>query len=228
MEILSNHWPLFVLIAFFVAVWFWIRFSQKQASLRQSRLAELAKRKSLQFNPDPTYQLVPAMQYFSLFQLGVERIVSNAFSGTVASDDRTFTVHAGDFLYKAASGKNRQTMATEHSFVLVSLPIGVNGAVSVRLEKLVDKVAGTFGLPDINFESEEFSRKFYITGEDKRFAYALFDPRMIRWLLETPPPDFVVSGGWLLVFGPIWSEREFERSLDWAGDFVRHCPRNPK
>ena len=53
----------------------------------------------------------------------------------------------------------------------------------IRPEGFFDKVAGAFGFDDIDFESEEFSRAFFVKSSDKRFAYDVLHPRMLELLM---------------------------------------------
>mgnify|MGYP000517316979 CR=1 FL=1 len=45
------------------------------------------------------------------------------------------------------------------------------------------RLGKTFGLPDIDFESNEFSRAFVVQCKDKRFAYDICHTRMMEYLL---------------------------------------------
>jgi hypothetical protein len=54
---------------------------------------------------------------------------------------------------------------------------------------------------DIDFESEEFNRLFYVQSPDKRFATALIDAGMLDFLLSTKGElGFELKGRWLLVW----------------------------
>jgi hypothetical protein len=54
----------------------------------------------------------------------------------------------------------------------------------LRPETFFDKVAGFVGFEDINFESEQFSRKFFCKSDNREFAYAVIHPQMMEWLLN--------------------------------------------
>lgn len=54
----------------------------------------------------------------------------------------------------------------------------------IRPEGWGDKVKGLIGFEDINFESEEFSRKYFCKSDDRQFAYALIHPQMIEWMMN--------------------------------------------
>ena len=53
----------------------------------------------------------------------------------------------------------------------------------LRTEGLFDKIAGFVGFDDIDFESEEFSKRYFCKSEDRQFAYAVIHPQMMEWML---------------------------------------------
>ena len=56
----------------------------------------------------------------------------------------------------------------------------------LRAEGLFDKIAGFVGFDDIDFESEEFSKRYFCKSENKQFAYAVIHPQMMEWMLAHP------------------------------------------
>jgi hypothetical protein len=62
-------------------------------------------------------------------------------------------------------------------------------------------LADHLALHDVEFESEEFNRRFNVRGSDRRFANDLVDARMIQWLLTVDGAfEFEVAGRWILCF----------------------------
>lgn len=53
----------------------------------------------------------------------------------------------------------------------------------IRPEGFLDRIGGFLGFGDINFESEEFSKRYHVKSDDRQFAYALVHPQMMEWLL---------------------------------------------
>jgi hypothetical protein len=72
------------------------------------------------------------------------------------------------------------------SAVIVSSPIPLQ-PLTIRPEGLLDKVGEFFGAEDINFESADFSRKFFVKAVNKRWAYDVIHPRVMELLLASPP-----------------------------------------
>jgi hypothetical protein len=54
----------------------------------------------------------------------------------------------------------------------------------MRPEGLFDKLAGFVGFDDIDFESEEFSKRYFVKSASKEFAYALIHPQMMEFLMN--------------------------------------------
>jgi hypothetical protein len=69
-----------------------------------------------------------------------------------------------------------------HSYLIIELQAAFP-KLFIRPEGLFDKVAGFIGFEDIDFESEEFSKRFYCKSDSREFAYAVIHPQMMEWML---------------------------------------------
>ncbi|MEQ9454233.1 MAG: hypothetical protein RLN76_06535 [Phycisphaeraceae bacterium] len=104
--------------------------------------------------------------------------------------DYTYTVRLGRSIEK-----HRQTVAC---YLLdgVAFP-----AISVRPEKLSDRLAGWMGYHDLDFfDSPSFSSKFWIQAKDETDARAVLDPVTQAYLLERPSWWVQIDGHRVLVF----------------------------
>jgi hypothetical protein len=54
-------------------------------------------------------------------------------------------------------------------------------------------------MDDINFESEEFNRKYFIRSKDRKFAYDIINPKMIDYLLDRDGIYMELGGNIVLV-----------------------------
>jgi len=54
----------------------------------------------------------------------------------------------------------------------------------IRPEGWFDKLKGFMGFDDVDFESEEFSSRFFVKTGDRQFAYAMIHPQMMQWMLD--------------------------------------------
>ncbi|MGB1697087.1 MAG: hypothetical protein ACPHK8_01655 [Thermoplasmatota archaeon] len=74
-----------------------------------------------------------------------------------------------------------------HNFTVVKMEMPYAGPdLVLKREGLHHKLFDALGGEDIDFESDEFSRKFWVKCKDRKFAYAVIHPRMMDMLLEAP------------------------------------------
>ena len=66
-------------------------------------------------------------------------------------------------------------------------------------EGIFSKIAQAVGYDDIDFESHEFSRKYCGRSKNKNFAYDIFHPRMIDYLLDNNDLILEIDGPALAV-----------------------------
>jgi hypothetical protein len=170
----------FIIIVIFIAVtvvallasWF-------AAQQRRKALAAWAAAHGLAFDPETNDGVENEFPDFECFRRGSGRRAYNCMVGTWGG--RAFL--AFDYRYTTGSGKNRHT----HTFsaVILRSPVPLR-PLYIRPEGLFDKVAAFFGAEDINFESAEFSRKFFVKSPDRKWAYDVIHPRTIEFLLASP------------------------------------------
>ena len=135
---------------------------------------------------------------------------------------------AGDFEYTTGGG-GKSSHTHRFSYLLVALP-DIHRPLPctlVRPEGLSDRLESALGFDDIDFESVEFSDAFYVTSDDKRFAYGLLDPRMMQFFLDTRPGMLELKRRHLCLGNgeKKWTPAEFEARLRWCGQFLEHWPR---
>lgn len=217
---------LIVLVAALAAAGF--LFAHLQAKKRREALLALARSRGLAFDPSFDGSHDVRFARFAMFRKGRSRVAYNTISGTLELEGRSIAVRAGDFRYKErrGSGKNRRTVTIRLSYLIAWNPFGSVPETVVRREGVFDRLKGMLGFDDIDFESVEFSRRFHVSSEDKRFAYDLIDPRMIEFLLATAPPAFELEGDLLCVSDGrgCWDPASFDRRLDWCGRFFDAWP----
>src|SRR4051794_35670377 len=111
--------------------------------------------------------------------------------------DRSPIARVFDFSYVDLDGDRR----IEHGFTCaLAQHNGDWPPIRIAPEGLLFRAMQKLGLPDIDFESEEFNRAFTIQCPDRRFASALIDPQMMTFLLSTGGElVFETKGRFLLV-----------------------------
>lgn len=219
-----------IVIVGVIAVGAYVAHQQNKARL--AALSGLAARLGWRFHGDAKDRgFDDRHPQFSCFRRGSDRYAHNRLLGPIRAFDTELSAEAGDYHYETSSGsgKDRRTQTHRFSYLLVTLPFGWHlPSLRVRPENLFDKLAGAVGFEDIDFESAEFSRRHHVSSSDRRFAYALIDPRMIEFLLGTHPPTFELGRGVLLVVAKNgngrWEAAEFAGAIRWAGDFLARWP----
>lgn len=168
-------------------------------------------------------------QRFGLFDKGHGREFRNMMGGEVpgAGDGGVrITCEAGDYKWVTGSGKNQQTHRRSYFLFDLTGELGPVPDLTIRPEGWSDRLWDVFSGGDIDFESEEFSRRFHVTSADRRFAFAVIDPRMMEFLLSTSPQVLEMRGGWGIVVsqGGQWEPQNFEWVAGWVREFVAHWP----
>ena len=122
--------------------------------------------------------------------------------------------------------EGRRANTAYRSIVLFELPIDAPWT-SIRRENILTRAADAAGVKDIDFESEEFNREYRVSSHDPRFARALVDARMMRWLLdEAKHSVFELRGSTVLLYYLLFSDpRDLDWFLDRAIGFRDHVPR---
>jgi hypothetical protein len=79
----------------------------------------------------------------------------------------------------------------------------------------LDKLAEFAGFDDIDFESAEFSRAFYVKSTDRKFTFDLFHARAMEYMLAQPRRYALEFRGdtVLITDDSIWSPGEFEAAI---------------
>ncbi len=161
---------IFILIAFLV---------QAVSLNRSKKLAAYAKSLGWDFHPEKDRTMSGRYPEFKCLRQGHSQYAHNRMSGR--RDGRE--VIAFDYRYVTGHGKNRRIH--HFSALIVKSPLPLK-PLSIRPENIFDRVADFFGFDDIDFESAEFSREFFVKSAEKRWAYDVVHPRMMAYLLEAP------------------------------------------
>lgn len=198
-----------------------------QAKKRREALAGLATSLGFSFDPSRDSRHDDEYRHFSIFRKGHGRVAFNTMRGEIEIEGRRFAVKMGDFRYRvtSGSGKNRSTRTYTLSYLIAHQPF-VTPDLLIRPENALDKLAGIIGFDDIDFESEEFSRRFLVKSGDRRFAYDTIDPRMMEFLLGSAPPSIDIEQGRCLLYRSTrcWTPQRFRDELRWLTEFFSRWP----
>ncbi len=166
-----------------VAGWF---FWQEEKKRRQ-RLAEWAVRNGWHYSEAKRRDMHHTYPGQKLFDRGHSRFGQNFVTGKF----KGMEVACFDYQYTTGSGKNRSTH--NHGVVVLHLDHPVI-PLTIRREHALDKVGEFLGADDIDFESAEFSRTFYVKSSDKKWAYDVIHTRTMDFLLQNAA-DFSLAFG---------------------------------
>ena len=219
----------FLIVAGILLVAVFAYFGWLQEKKRREALQGLAQELGLRFDPGVDHGHDDEYAQFEIFRRGHGRVARNTMTGTVLLFDRPCRLVAGDFRYKvtSGSGKNRSTTTYNFSYLIVHPPWDTPPLL-VRPEGMWDKLKGAFGFDDIDFESDEFSRKYYVKSSDRRFAYDVLHPRMMEFLLAERPPMIDIEHGALCLSDGRgrWEPARFKAEIAFLGRFCECWPRH--
>ena len=224
--------PVFIVVifvAFATLIIFGAIYSYKQQQARRLALLQLATKHGWSFDPSNDYSHDSRFSQFSIFTSGKARYAYNTTRGSLKISDGDWPIQYGDFHYQTESSDGKKTTTHTHllSYVILESPYLGAPDLFIRSEGFFDRIASAIGFDDIDFESVEFSRKFIVKSNDKRFAYDVVSPAMMEFMLATTPPtvDFQ-RAVCCLYHGSVLKPEEFAATLQWTVEFFEHWPRH--
>lgn len=202
----------FALVAYF-------RYQARERRVRE--VAALAQRAGFGFTRDDVDRVVDMP--FKLFAEGDGRRVELVISGTHnARPMRMFDY----WYYEDSSNGQGGRSRSYHRFTcaLLTLPAACP-PLRLTHEDFLTRLGSHLGLDDVEFEYDDFNRRFRVKCNEQRFAFALLDGQMMEWLLEADTFESVeVVGPWVLLAG---TRLEPARWLDlgtWLDQFHARVP----
>jgi len=210
--------PCIVFPAFIALAVALIVFGILKARERREAMTRLAAELGFEYYPDDPWDLADRYAMFELFGRGHSREASNVICGEI--DSRA--VVAFDYQYTTGSGKNQSTHSCQA--LVMGLPI-VAAGLRMRSENLFDHVAAWVGYDDINFESDEFSRRYHVACDDRRFAYDILHARLIDYLLGCGSvPNLEMQGPLMVLFESQGDAANVRRLLAIGREIVASIP----
>jgi hypothetical protein len=188
---------------------------------RREMFMWVADKLGLRYDEEDPYDTVDLP--FDLFQQGNRRGVENVLSG----EDAGVPVRLFDYYYQVRHSDGRGGTST--STYRFSCCIGEIDAdcphLVVEREGAFSFIARHLGFHDIEFESDEFNRAFKINCEDKKFAFAMIDARMMQWLMEEGAvAEYETMGPLVLCYTDRCKPDEYENLLEVFRRYRAHVP----
>ncbi len=214
-----------IIIVLVAAGAYWSYLQQKQ---RREEMAALADQLGWQFTAERDYDHDDQFAHFEIFRHGHSRFAFNTLYGELEVDGRTWPAKMGDFEYKVthSNGKSTSTHTYRFSYLILHLPFAHAPDLLIRREGLFDSLKCMMGFDDIDFESAEFSKRFFVKSPDKRFAYDVIHPRMMEFLLAGEVPTVDIENGRCCISDGKhkWTPEQFRSRLEFSRRFFDLWP----
>lgn len=185
--------PLFLVIAivvFGVAIWAIAKLAKAHAERERQRVAGLSRWASangFRFHPRDPWNLDARYHGVSDIGRGHARWAFETLTRATPVPAAIFQYHFRTWETRVVTrnGRTRTVRYEEtHWRRYLVLEIGVQfPRLFLRAEGMLDKLAGFVGFDDIDFESEEFSKRYFCKSDNRQFAYAVIHPQMMEWLM---------------------------------------------
>jgi len=205
-------------------------FGHLAAQKRRAELSALAAELGWSFSADSDYSFDSRYAEFDCFQSGNDRYAYNLLQGNLQVGEAAWPAVMGDYHYETESrDKDGNTTTHNHyfSFLVVHLPFANAPDLFIRHEGFFDKVKRALGFDDIDFESAEFSKRFYVKSNDKKFAYDVIHPAMMEFLLTGQPPAIDIRQGRCCLVDNTsdWPPEKFRVNVTFAKQFFERWPK---
>ncbi len=209
--------PVFVILVILVIAGI-IAFGIYAAAKRRKELSDWARKHGLHFSPVKIYDMDSNYCEFKCLQQGRSRFAYNIITGQHHERE----LLAFDYQYTTGSGKNKHTH--RFSAMIVTSPILLK-PLFIRREGFFDKITEFFGADDIDFESAEFSRKFFVKSPDKKWAYDVIHQRMMEYLLTAPKFSIQMFGDSIIAWSNVtFKPNDFQDAFDMIEGVIERFP----
>jgi hypothetical protein len=197
----------------------------------QERLAAMrawALERGISFSEEKLRSFEDEYPGFDCLRSGRNRYAHNIMSGELEG----FKTTMFDYHYQTRSRDSKgRTRTRTHRFSAVLIDPGFPiRPIVVRREGLFDKMKAAFGWDDINFESADFSRTYYVQCPDKRWAYDVIHGEVMEMLLGVNGFWFESDGEWILCRGNEgrFELAQFEEAFQVVAKILRVVPEHAK
>jgi hypothetical protein len=199
--------PFFVIIILIVvaAIAVYAYYSSQQ---RKKVLAALAAAWGFSWDDGDPFGIEDRYEAFHAIGRGHSRRAYDVFHG----NRKGRAMVCFDYRYTTGSGKSQSTHHLSGTSIRYGYPFP---NLVIRPEGFFDKVAEFVGFDDIDFESAEFSKAFYVKSDNRKFAFDLFHARAMEYMLAQPQRFAMEFRGdtMLITDDSTWSPKEFETAI---------------
>jgi len=215
--------PIFIFLLFLGVIIALGVYSYLQTEKRREALLALAERRGWSFNSEHDDGMESRYASFSCLQSGSGRYAYNILEGPV----REGRICGFDYHYETQSTDSQGHSTTDHHYfsaVVIDTGLALKPLL-IRPETFFDKIGELFGFDDIDFESAEFSRRFCVKAEDRRFAFDVISQSTMEFLLAAPEFAIQFAGCSVMAHrSALFEPAEFEQALDVLAGIIDRLP----
>ncbi len=213
---------LLVLAAVLLLAWF---FSDR----RRTELRAVAMKLGWSFKHEAGARVEAALHEFSGFGATASSAAMSTLTGWLKVGHRRLPAVMGDHDPQEEPRGSKPRGGDQQgsfSYLAVRLPAIDTPELIVRREGLKDLVARAVVPAQVDLESAEFNRRFFVRCDRKKFAFDVLHPRMMEFLLQGKAPMVEVRGGWICLTDGArrWRPSEFIARVSWAEQFLSLWP----
>jgi hypothetical protein len=193
-----------------------------QAKRRREMLAAWAAARGWGFTADRDGGFEDRYGGFDCLRKGSNRYAYNISEGTLNGRP----AWAFDYHYETYSSSKHGRKTHHHHFSAVIIASGMLlKPLFIRPETFLDKVTEFIGYDDIDFESAEFSRKFYVKSPDKKWAYDVIGQPTMELLLAAPRFTLHFAGAGIIACrGQTFEVPDFDAALNLVEGILERLP----
>lgn len=193
---MDNQTLIFVLIgAAIVGLMIWQYYRNVQ---RRKELQAWAQANGMTFDRSRDSSLDGRYAAFGCLHKGSRRYGYNHLMGKWNA--RPF--HGFDYHYETYSTDSKGRRQTHHhhfSAVVLESEVPLQ-PLFIRPEGFFDRLTEMIGFDDIDFESAEFSKAFYVKAPDQRWAFDVIHQRAMEFLMDSPRFTIEMDGHHVIAF----------------------------
>lgn len=217
-----EFFPILV-VGFIALVAVMIVLGAMQSAKRRKELAEWARTRGLSFSQEKNSRYDERYPEFEKLQSGSNRYAYNICDGQYNGR----YVQCFDYHYETTSTDSKgRTRRHHHHFSAVILELKIPfKPIFIRPEGFFDKVGAFFGMDDIDFELDAFSRAFFVKSKDKRFAFDVIQPRTMELMLASPRFSMDFDRDEVLIYkGGKMNPSDYETAIELVEGILENIP----
>lgn len=159
------------------------------------------------------------LTFFPTFNRGSAQTIEPAMIGRDGDGNNWFLF---DYRYTVSSGKSSTTY--RYSIVIAQTPV-MFPTMSLAPENVGFSVGKFFGMRELQVESEEFNKRFFIKTTDEKMSVDLLHPMAIEMFLRQPLFEWQTSGPFVMLhISSLATAAQYETMTNCIREFLATIP----